>query len=37
MEVPQCPLMTQSGHSPFTIAAMQLHPDPHSAGGKSLM
>jgi len=29
--------MTQSGHSHFTIAAMQLTPEPHSAGHKSLL
>jgi hypothetical protein len=31
------PLLAQSGHSRFTIAAMQLDPEPHFAGRKSLL
>jgi hypothetical protein len=29
--------MTQSGHARFTIAAVQLDPEPHFVGRKSLM
>ena len=33
----RCLLLTQSGHSRFTIAAVQLDPKPHFVGRKSLL
>ena len=33
----RCPLLTQSGHQRLKIAAVQLDPEPHSVGHKSLL
>jgi hypothetical protein len=33
----RCPLLAQSGHSRFTIAAVQLEPQPHFVDRKSLL
>ena len=36
-DVLQCPLLTQSGHGRLKIVAVQLDPEPHFSGRKSLM
>jgi len=33
----QCPLLIQSGHSRFAIAAVQFDPETHFVGRKSLL